>query len=62
MAGNDNSNDDSNDDRAGRLAAALRENLRKRKAQARGALTPALQDDRPVTERGGTSDGPAPKS
>ena len=29
---------DSKDDKAARLAAALRENLRKRKAQARGAV------------------------
>jgi hypothetical protein len=28
------------DEKAARLAAALRENLRKRKAQARGSVTP----------------------
>ena len=41
------------DDRAERLAAALRENLKRRKAQARGAAapassTPAIDPDKPA--------------
>jgi hypothetical protein len=39
------------DDKAERLAAALRENLRRRKAQAREVEVPAVKDEGP--------DGPA---
>jgi hypothetical protein len=39
---------DAKDEKAGRLAAALRENLRKRKAQARGAAdAPPLPEEKP---------------
>ena len=35
------------DEKAARLAAALRENLRKRKAQARASDAPAPREDEP---------------
>ena len=51
--------DDSKGDRAARLAAALRENLRKRKAQARGGVAPASSADQPGNGRDRGSDDPA---
>jgi hypothetical protein len=38
--------------RAERLSAALRENLKRRKAQARGRETVAAEEPRPATEKG----------
>ena len=52
MAEKDDSPGDDRDDRAGRLAKALRENLRRRKAQARARAA----DDR-AEESGGGTDG-----
>ena len=50
MAGEDNSGKTPKDAKAERLAEALRENLRRRKAQARGRKAAAASDDAPERE------------
>ena len=52
---------DENRDRSARLAEALRENLRRRKAQARGRRAPEPKRPGEIEEPQGAGDGPGDK-